>query len=57
MRIQFHKRVHLQHSRLSGGALKSMAKHVSNVNKLAQDFSRIYMTPKVKAQKKFVLKL
>lgn len=57
MRVQFNKRLHPHANRVHGGAMLHTTKHVSNVDKLAKDFSRIYMTPKVKAQKKFVLKL
>jgi hypothetical protein len=57
MRIQFNNRLHPHGHRIHGGAMHKSTKHVSNIEKLAKDFSRIYMTPKVKPQKKFVLKL
>lgn len=68
MRFQFNNRLHPHGRRIHGGAMLKSTKHVSNVDKLAKDFSRIYMTaprsasygvtaPKTKAQKKFVLKL
>lgn len=57
MRVQFNKRIHYTGRRIHGGAAKSIYKKVTNINKLADDFSRIYTAPKKGQQKKFVLKL
>lgn len=52
MRLQIKKRVNVMHGRMTGGLLN---KKPTNLNKLSQDFERIYITPKRKHVKKFTL--